>query len=458
MLAAFGFTAPHAAPMHPTPYTRQSFWGLLTGFTDREWETRYRREQTANASRMLRVSNQVFLCISLAVIASAVGALGLGITEPVVQLCLLTGLVLGIFALAARHRRNTPRDWLNIAFAGVLMVLVFVLPPLILGSSSQPALRISLLEFGYCGPLLFAFAAFVLIRLSLLQALAVNLSGLTAYGLVLQSIDWFPTIDLIFHLHAIGLGILLGGLGGWMFDRLMREAFVQRELLAQSERTIALERERSERLLLNILPAPIAQRLKSGETPLADGPTDATVIFADIVGFTPLAEKLPPRALVAMLDELFSRFDAIVAEHGLEKIKTIGDAYMAVAGVPATRPDHPTQAARVALALRDATRQFSGPGGQALRLRIGVDTGPIIAGVIGRSKFAYDLWGDVVNTASRMESTGEPDRIHVTASFAGILAEGFACIPRRRLEIKGKGVMQTYWLEREPESQRPPSG
>ena len=206
------------------------------------------------------------------------------------------------------------------------------------------------------------------------------------------------------------------------------------------------ERARSERLLLNVLPAPIAARLKDSGDVIADAHPEATVLFADLVGFTPLAGRIPPEELVHMLDEVFSGWDALAASHGLEKIKTIGDAYMVVGGVPEPLPDHAGAVAAMAVEMGPALAGC-GHGETRLRARIGIETGPLVAGVIGRSKFSYDLWGDTVNTASRMEATGVPGRIHVTERLRAELEGRFRFTPRGEIDVKGKGPMRTYFLD-----------
>jgi adenylate cyclase len=201
------------------------------------------------------------------------------------------------------------------------------------------------------------------------------------------------------------------------------------------------EHRRSERLLLNILPGPIAERLKERDEVIADAFPDATVLFADIVDFTRLADRIGAEEVVAILNETFTRFDRIAEAHALEKIKTIGDAYMVAGGIPTPRPDHAEAVAAMALEMREV---FEGPDG--LLLRIGIDTGPVVAGVIGRRKFIYDLWGDTVNTASRMESHGLPGRIQVTDRVQQRLRTRFVLEARGRIEVKGKEPMRTWWL------------
>ena len=201
------------------------------------------------------------------------------------------------------------------------------------------------------------------------------------------------------------------------------------------------ERARSDRLLLNVLPEPIADRLKSGESVIADRTSQAGVRFADIAGFTPLAEKMTPEEVVHLLDEIFSIFDALTEEHGLEKIKTIGDAYMVASGLLNGRSSHIADLAEMALAMQREMQRFP-----KLELRIGIDVGPVVAGVIGRSRFIYDLWGDTVNTASRMESHGLSGSIQVTERAYKMLADGFEFEARGSIEVKGKGSLSTFLL------------
>ena len=214
----------------------------------------------------------------------------------------------------------------------------------------------------------------------------------------------------------------------------------------RSRRALQLEQERSERLLLNVLPASIAARLKQREEVIADRFSDVTVLFADLVDFTRRSERITPEQLVQILNELFSVFDQVAQRHGLEKIKTVGDAYMVAGGLPEPRPDHAQAVAEMALAIRDEVARRSDPSGQPLQVRIGIDTGPAVAGVIGTSKFSYDLWGDTVNTASRMESYGVAGCIQVTARTYQRLKDGYRFERRGPIQVKGKGELVTYLL------------
>jgi adenylate cyclase len=201
----------------------------------------------------------------------------------------------------------------------------------------------------------------------------------------------------------------------------------------------------SDDLLHNILPAQIARRLKGDRAMIADAYESGSVLFADIVDFTPMSASMSPTELVGLLNTVFTDFDAFVEELGLEKIKTVGDAYMVASGVPVGRPDHAHAIADLALRFRDhtANNRFEG---HDVELRIGINSGPIVAGVVGTHKFAYDLWGDVVNTASRMESGGIPGSIQVTEATYQLIRDDFVCEPRGVLAVKGKGEMNTYLL------------
>ena len=227
---------------------------------------------------------------------------------------------------------------------------------------------------------------------------------------------------------------------------LLGEAVRGRRALDREHRLLLAEQDRSERLLLNVLPSPIAARLKQGEAVIADGFPEVTVLFADLVDFTRRSQETTPEQVVRVLDGLFSALDRLAERHGLEKIKTIGDAYMAVGGLPEPRPDHAEAVAEMALAVREEVPRHRDPGGQPLAVRIGIDTGPVVAGVIGRRKFSYDLWGDTVNTASRMESRGVAGCIQVTERTYRRLRDGYRFERRGPVQVKGKGELVTWFL------------
>jgi adenylate cyclase len=277
---------------------------------------------------------------------------------------------------------------------------------------------------------------------------------------VRQAVRWFAAFLVIFVLTGIAGAVLFSDadLPVWFTSTMLAlnivgTASVAFTLLASfaNQRNMALrelraEQAKSEALLLNILPSSIAERLKAATETIADHFDSASILFADVVDFTPLAQRLPPVEMVGILDHLFSHFDALVERHGLEKIKTIGDCYMAAAGVPDPHEDHARRAALLALDMRDEVATSPVVGRSGVALRIGINSGPVVAGVIGTKRFTYDLWGDAVNTASRMESHGTSGEIQITRSTYELLDREFVCEPRGTIEVKGKGRMETWYL------------
>jgi class 3 adenylate cyclase len=233
--------------------------------------------------------------------------------------------------------------------------------------------------------------------------------------------------------------IVIGASTCYALERLRRREFVRQRELIQ-------ERARSDALLENVLPEAIAARLRINPARIAESVDAVSVVFADIVNFTPLSERLPPGELVALLDRIFTAFDGLCDRHGLEKIKTIGDAYMAVAGAPEPVADHAAAAAEFALDLIEVVDRFAAESDSDLQVRVGVNSGPVVAGVIGERRFSYDLWGDTVNTASRMESHGRPGAVHVSAVTHALLKDRYEFGPPETIQVKGKGSMTTYVL------------
>jgi adenylate cyclase len=277
------------------------------------------------------------------------------------------------------------------------------------------------------------------------------LIGVTILGLVL-----FSGVELW---YALGMRGLLEGHVQEGFFRTARDtsvynivlltigfSFYNRAILNSTQRALDREAARSESLLLNILPAVIAERLKQATDLIADPIPQSSILFADIVGFTEISREMDAAQLVGMLNEIFVGFDRAAKRLGLEKIKTIGDAYMVAAGLPEPRADHAYAAVEMAIAMQTHMQTIRVKH-MGLRLRIGIHAGPVVAGVIGENKFAYDLWGDHVNVASRMESHGSPDRIHVTESFARAVADKWQFEERGQIEVKGHGAMRTFFLK-----------
>ena len=229
-----------------------------------------------------------------------------------------------------------------------------------------------------------------------------------------------------------------------LFQTLYAEIENQRTLIQQQHEQLELEREKSENLLLNILPQSIAQRLKENPSVIADHFNSITVLFTDIVGFTKISENLTPSEVVSFLNQIFSYFDDLAEKYQLEKIKTVGDAYMVAGGFPEPRIDHVEAVADFALEIQEILKTI---GNKTICMRTGIHTGPAVAGVIGNKKFIYDVWGDTVNTASRMESHGIGGEIQVSEVTYEKLKDVYVFQKRGNIEVKGKGTMMTYLLQ-----------
>ena len=293
------------------------------------------------------------------------------------------------------------------------------------------------IDYGYVGVILIMTFGYTLIRVRFALAFLVSGVLVVAYLAIGLGTNELSRHDVKLPLFYLLSFWALGMIAAYVLERSARLLFLR-------ERELDRERSRSESLLLNVLPSAIVARLKkreeeAGEARIADGIDQATVLFIDAVGFTGEAARTPPDVLVGALDELFSLFDEIADRIGLEKIKTVGDAYLAVAGAPRPRPDHVAAAATMALAAQDAIREARWPSGNPIEVRMGIATGPLVAGVIGRRKFAYDLWGDTVNLASRLEFHGEPGQILVAEAVADQLADDFLFSPSTVIDLKGKG-------------------
>ena len=275
-----------------------------------------------------------------------------------------------------------------------------------------------------------------------------------------SGVRWFAAFVAVFLVSGI-VGEVAGGqsaLPGWFSSAMIAlnvtvggavVFLLLAQFVRQREEALAalqVEQDRAETLLLNILPRSIAERLKTDTATIADQFAAASILFADVVDFTPLSDSLQPAEVVSLLDHLFTHFDLLADRYEVEKIKTIGDAYMVAAGVPTPRVDHARVMALMALDMRDAMKSDDAVGHLDLELRIGISSGPVVAGVIGRKRFLYDLWGDAVNMASRMESHGTPGEIQVTRATYELLRDEFELEPRGTVPIKGKGDIETWYL------------
>ena len=277
--------------------------------------------------------------------------------------------------------------------------------------------------------------------------------GALVFGSVRSAVWWFGLFAVAF-LGSGLLGELTGGLSRlptWFSATMLAlnvvvGGAVVFTLLAVFAQQRQDAQDRAENLLLNILPRSIADKLKAKPQTIADSFTSASILFADVADFTPMAERVSPTRVVEMLDQLFGHFDTLAERYEVEKIKTLGDCYMAAAGIPAPRPDHAQCLALMALDMLEAVREQGAVGSLGFELRIGINSGPVVAGVIGRKRFLYDLWGDAVNTAGRMQTEGTPGRIQITRATYELLKDEFVCEPRGTVPVKGKGEMETWYL------------
>ena len=375
-------------------------------------------------------------------------------------LVLISALILPVSLLwAALYLAfGSPVGWVPLAYSAVLLASIVVF-------SRTREFRPFLLT----GQLAILFAPTLsMIPLGgVLEAGGVGLWGILAplgalvFSDVRAAVRWYVAWVVVFLGSAIA-GALVGGVSPavpeWFTTTMLAlnvtvGGAVVFTLLAvfASQRRAALaalreEQARSEGLLLNILPRSIADKLKADNQPIADQFSSASILFADVVDFTPVTEHLSPAEVVSMLDHLFSHFDVLADRYAVEKIKTIGDCYMVAAGVPTPRPDHARALASMALDMQAAMRSVDDVDHLGLELRIGINSGPVVAGVIGRKRFLYDLWGDAVNTASRMESHGATGRIQITRATKDLLDDEFVCEPRGLIDVKGKGEMETWYV------------
>ncbi len=295
-------------------------------------------------------------------------------------------------------------------------------------------------------PLILVLGAFI-VRLDVVYEIAFALLTILLYDVLSLELGHPSVVASL----SINMALLSMGLMGTLVARQMegqaREGFLQRRTIREQLAALDAEKQKSEALLLNVLPSAIAERLKSEKRPIADGFQDVSVLFADIVGFTRLSERLAPQALVERLNELFSAFDDLLDRFGLEKIKTIGDAYMVVGGLRGGA-DHALALMELALDMLARIRELSAARGEDFSVRIGIHSGPVVGGVIGKKKFIYDVWGDTVNVASRMESTGVPGAVQVSHATYTRVRDVYVFEDRGEIEVKGKGPMRT-WLVRE---------
>jgi class 3 adenylate cyclase len=292
------------------------------------------------------------------------------------------------------------------------------------------------------GLMLMVIYAFFYTRISFLLATLAVLPQLAAFVWLVVRRGHGTLLDLFLTFAFSGVAAT----AAYTLEARTREVFHQRRVIEAQRHELALEKDKSDRLLANMLPESVAARLREDPSALAEAFDEVSVLFGDLVGFTNLAATMPATELVQMLDGLFSRFDELAGRYGVEKVKTIGDSYMVVGGCPERSADHAERTAAMGLAMVAELRCFAAERGLPLELRVGMHTGPVVAGVIGTRRFSFDLWGDTVNTASRMEQHGVPGRVQISAAARVVLADRFAVEERGPVSVKGKGEMRTFLL------------
>ena len=359
----------------------------------------------------------------------------------------LVSVNLVVIALLAGLRVAVHRGYVravSIGLIGALWLLV-TLAVWFDGGVRSPSMAAYMLILMLASLLLRARALWLVLGLSLVAAVAMMYAASIGALPAPQSADT-PLRSLIVHVVHLLASAMFLFMAVESLQKARERARRNHERAAGLLEQLEVEKQRADDLLHNILPEKVAEQLKQKIHPIAERFDAATVLFADLAYFTRFSAERPPEAVVELLNDIFSRFDALADRFGLEKIKTIGDAYMVVAGIPTPRPDHVAAIAEMALAMRAEFDKFVRERGLELGLRIGIHTGPVVAGVIGRRKFIYDLWGDTVNTASRMESNGVNGEIQVTEVVASALSGRFPCVPRGSIPVKGKGELPVFLL------------
>lgn len=410
-------------------------------FRDPEVEGRFQREEGAAGLGGYRIITGATALMWA--IAAVLVPLGSGIHFALAAVTGGSMAVVGLAAMAASRWAAKTMDRQHalaslLTSANGLVILLLASAGDFVDGYAVGAIMLLFL-FGFVSRTRFVFAA---IRTAVL-----------ALGLVVVMLVYDGPGSLILDVFFFFGAAVASLVGLRLLESNRRRVWHQRLVIEEQRAAIDVERAESERLLLNVLPASVSKRLRQGENPIADDYSDATVLFADIVGFTPLASKLTAVEVVSMLNGLFSRFDELVAERSLEKIKTIGDAYMVVGGLPQPRDDHALRVVDLALAMQAAMESGHFPD---LSIRIGVHSGPVAGGVIGTRKFAYDVWGNTVNVAARLEKAGVPGQVHVSEATKILTQGGFTYESRGGIELRGVGPMATYFVvsKKHPETQR----
>ncbi|MBU2514200.1 adenylate/guanylate cyclase domain-containing protein [bacterium] len=297
------------------------------------------------------------------------------------------------------------------------------------------------------GTMIILFFGYYIIRLRYIHAFVASLIYVAGYQIYLVFFCSVTSMHFLVLTYVTWLMLGTACFAGYIQETINRRLFIQKKMIKEQQVQIKTEYDRAEGLLLNILPTSIAEKLKQDQSIIADSFDSISVLFADIVGFTKISERFTPQQLVSVLNEIFSKFDILVENLGLEKIKTIGDAYMVAGGLPIKNNTHVEDLIMLSQQMQNELEAFNQKSNNNFKMRIGVHVGPAVAGVIGLKKFIYDIWGDTVNTASRMESHGIPGEIQVSEQTYELLKDTHVFEERGEIDVKGKGIMRTYLLK-----------
>lgn len=404
---------------------------LTLRFTNAGLEQAFAEEQARKSLRPIRIA---LVCASAPMLFlwSAFIRLAPSLEEHLPTITAAGLAMLGLcYAMTHRQIFLRRHQWIMLALACLLSVGVVCIVP----RYSSEMLEAS----GYFLLVLHLFSIYGVFRLRFPAAVAGGWIAMAMYFGILDALGMLPERNLLQHVIALLSANLWGMLICYQMDLSLRRAFL-------ATRDVAAEHARSERLLLNILPAELAQELSSTGSARPARHESATILFTDFSGFTQVASAMPAERMVSELNEIFATFDDICDELGVEKIKTIGDAYMAAAGLPKPCADHARRCVRAGLRMLDYLEQRNRTAAFKWSLRVGVHSGPVVTGVVGKRKYAFDVWGDTVNIASRMESAGEAGRVNISAYTYDLIREEFECEYRGKVDAKGKGQIDMYFV------------
>ena len=399
-------------------------------FVDAELEKAFAEEQARKSLRPIRIALVCAAALAVFFLWPATFWFSPSTRDWMSGMIALALATIGLcYALTYKRIFLYRHQWMMLAMACAMSL------GLIRAVSLSPTFEAS----GFFMVVIHLFSIYGVFRLRFPAAVAGGWISMAMYLIVLSALGLLSSTNMFRHAGALLMANLWGMLICYQMDLALRRAFL-------AVRDVAAERERSERLLLNILPAELAQELSATGSARPARHESATILFTDFSGFTQAASSMPAERMVAELNEIFAAFDDITDACGVEKIKTIGDAYMAAAGLPKSCPDHAQRCVRAGLGMIDYLENRNSTSAFKWSLRVGVHSGPVVAGVVGKRKYAFDIWGDTVNVASRMESSGEIGRVNVSAYTFDLIRAEFDCTYRGKVDAKGKGQIDMYFV------------